>query len=174
TPSQTYFKFAVYSLRCAFRLYGLKDKYISLPSFKHNHKLPVVLSKEEVRRLIDRTTNIKHRVLALILYGCGLRCFEARNVKVSDIDFDRMMLHVRRGKGGRDRYVPISSVLADAIKTYLDSKPKNPWLFNGRPNGAAGGDFDSRYSQRGVGWVLSRMVKKAEIKKDVTVHTLRD
>lgn len=173
TPSQTYFKFTVCSLRYAFKLYGLKDKYISLPSIKHNRKLPIVLSKEEVKRMLERTKNIKHKVLVLLLYGCGLRCFEARNVKVSDIDFDRMMLHVRRGKGGRDRYVPISSVLAHDLKKYLKTKIKNEWLFNGKPIGRGGGDFDARYSQRGVGWVISQMVKKADIHKDVTVHTLR-
>ena len=67
---------------------GLKDKRIELPGIKADKTLPVVLSKQEVKRL-----------LLALLYGCGLRCFEARNIGLSDLDFDRRMLHVRLGKG---------------------------------------------------------------------------
>ncbi|MBX0331742.1 tyrosine-type recombinase/integrase [Pontibacter sp. HSC-14F20] len=102
TPSNSYFKFTVYSLRYVFRMEGLKDKRI---------ELPVVLSKPEVKRLLSAPKLLKHRVLIATLYGCGLRCAEVRNLRLSDLDFDRRMLHVRQGKGGKDRYVPLSQHL---------------------------------------------------------------
>ncbi|HEX9981317.1 MAG TPA: tyrosine-type recombinase/integrase [Flavobacterium sp.] len=173
TPSLNFFKFTVYSLRFAYRMAGLKDKYISLPSIKESRKLPVVLSKQEVKRLLETPDSLKHRVLLTLLYGCGLRCFEARNVRVADLDFDRRMLHVRRGKGRKDRYVPISTVAIELFKEYIATKPAGPWLFNGKPTGSAGGDFDSRYSKRGIHWAVRHVAQKAQIIKEVSAHTLR-
>lgn len=102
TPSDSYFKFTVYALRFTYRMEGLKDKRIELPSIKRDKRLPVVLSQEEVRRLLKAPKLLKHRVLLGLLYGCGLRCFEVRNLKISDLDFDRAMLHVVKGKGKKD------------------------------------------------------------------------
>jgi len=152
---------------------GLDDKYISLPSIKREKKLPVVLSRQEVRRLLDAPKLLKHKVLIGLLYGCGLRCFEARNIKLSDIDFDRRMLHVRQGKGKKDRYVPLSQILMDWLKLYISSENPYPWLFNGRPDGRAGGDFDSRYSNRGIQWAVQKAAKNSGIIKNTSVHTLR-
>src|SRR5690606_31427798 len=116
TPSDSYFKFTVYALRFAYRIEGLKDKRIELPTIKRSKKLPVVLSREEVKRLLKVPKLLKHRVLIGLLYGCGLRCFEVRNIKISDLDFDRGVLHVREGKGKKDRYVPLSSILIRGLK----------------------------------------------------------
>lgn len=173
SPSDSYFKFAVYSLRFAYRMYGLKDKYIEMPAIKHRKTLPVVLSKDEVIRLLSSAKLLKHRVLLNLLYGCGLRCFEARNIRLSDLDFDRQMLHVREGKHRKDRYVPLSAIVIDLLKEYIATKGKSPWLFNGKPIGKAGGDFDARYSAKGVQWVVKHLCNKAEIAKKVSVHTLR-
>lgn len=154
-------------------MYGLKDRYIEMPSIKHSKKLPVVLSKEEMKRLLSSTESLKHRVLLNLLYGCGLRCFEVRNIRVSDLDFDRCMLHVREGKYRKDRYVPLSKIVIDLLKEYLAVKKKSIWLFNGKPIGNAGGDFDSRYSAKGVQWVIKHLCQKADISKNVSIHTLR-
>ncbi|MFL0683215.1 MAG: tyrosine-type recombinase/integrase [Algoriphagus aquaeductus] len=89
TPSDSYFKFTVYALRFAYRIEGMKDKRIELPTIKHSKKLPVVLSQEDVRRLLKAPNLLKHRVLIGLLYGCGLRCFEVRNLKIADLDFDQ-------------------------------------------------------------------------------------
>ena len=129
---------------------GLEDKHIHLPTIKHEKKLPVVLSKEEVRQLLKAPKLLKHRILLGLLYGCGLRCFEVRNVMLGDLDFDRRMLHVRKGKGKKDRYVPLSSIMIRGLRTYIEAENPVGWLFNGKPEGIAGGDFDSRYSQKGV------------------------
>jgi integrase/recombinase XerD len=101
-----------------------------------------------------------------LLYGCGLRCSEARGILLKDIDIDRGMLLVRQGKGSKDRYVPLGKLLARGISTYIESEAPQTWLFSGN-------DFDSRYSQRGVQWAVKELAKKAGIKKEVHTHTLR-
>lgn len=176
TPSDSYFKFTVYALRFAYRMEGLKDKRIELPSIKRDKRLPVVLSRKEVKRLLIAPKLLKHRVLIGLLYGCGLRCFEVRNLKMADLDHDRGMLHVRRGKGKKDRYVPLSPILSRGLKAYIKAEQPSVWLFNGREQeitSRAGGDFDSRYSQRGVQWAVKQAKKDAGITKEITVHTLR-
>lgn len=173
TPSQTYFKFTVYSLRFLLKSEGIGYDYLKLPEIKHEKKLPVVLSKEEVWAMLSQTKLLKHRILIGLLYGCGLRCFEVRNVRIADFDFDRKQLHVVQGKGKKDRYVPLSEHLIRGLKTYIKAEKPQEWLFNGQPIERAGGDFDSRYSQRGVQWVVKQSAKAADIIKDVHVHTLR-
>lgn len=175
TPSESYFKFTVYGLRYAFRINGLQEARVALPSIKREKKLPVVLSREEVKRLIKAPTLLKHRVLIGLLYGCGLRCFEVRNIKLPDLDFDRKMLHVRKGKGKKDRYVPLCDLLIKGLKAYIEAERPEGWLFNGKQpvEGRAGGAFDSRYSQKGVQWAVNEARKAAGILKPMTVHTLR-
>jgi integrase/recombinase XerD len=175
TPSESYFKFTVYGLRYAFRINGLQEARVALPSIKREKKLPVVLSRDEVRRLIKAPTLLKHRVLIGLLYGCGLRCFEVRNIKLPDLDFERKMLHVRKGKGKKDRYVPLCDLLIKGLKAYIEAERPDGWLFNGKQpvEGRAGGAFDSRYSQKGVQWAVNEARKAAGIIKPMTVHTLR-
>jgi len=173
TPSQTYFKFTVYSLRFLLKSEGLAYSYLKLPEIRHEKKLPVVLSKEEVWAMLINTKLLKHRILIGLLYGCGLRCFEVRNIRIADMDFDRKQLHVVQGKGKKDRYVPLSEHLIRGIKSYLEAEKPEQWIFNGQPIERAGGDFDSRYSQKGVQWAVKQSAKSAGIKKEVHVHTLR-
>jgi integrase/recombinase XerD len=173
SPSDSYFKHTVYGLRYIFRICGLKDKRIELPQIRQEKKLPVVLSQEEVRRLLKAPTLLKHRILIGMIYGCGLRCFEVRNVKLSDLDFDRKMLHIRQGKGKKDRYVPLSKILINGLKRYLDAENPSEWLFNGQSQGQTGINFNRPYSQRGVQNVVMRAKKAAGIIKEMSVHTLR-
>lgn len=173
TPSESYFKFTIFSLRFAFKAEGLDFRRFSLPQIKASKKLPVVLSREEMRRLMRAPQLLKHRILLGLLYGCGLRCMEVRGIRLKDIDLDRRQLHVRQGKGKKDRYVPLGDMLCRGLKTYIDAERPDTYLFNGKPNGRAGGDFDSRYSQRGVQWAVQQAAKGADIKKDISVHTLR-
>lgn len=173
TPSESYFKFVVYSLRFAFKAEGLDYKRFTLPQIKKEKKLPVILSREEMKRLLIAPSLLKHRILIGLLYGCGLRCMEVRSISLKDLDFDRNMLHVRLGKGKKDRYVPLGEMLCRGLRSYIDAENPDTFLFNGKPIGNAGGDFDSRYSQRGVQWVVQQAAKAAKIKKDMSVHTLR-
>lgn len=173
TPSQTYFKHCVYGLRFLLKSEGIPYEYLRLPSIKHEKKLPVVLSKEEVWAMLQNAKLFKHRILIGLLYGCGLRCMEVRSVRLQDLDFDRKQLKVVQGKGSKDRYVPLSEHLIRGLKTYIEVEKPKEYLFNGQPIERAGGDFDSRYSQRGVQWAIKQAAKAAGIKKEVCVHTLR-
>ena len=125
-------------------------------------------------RLLSAPDLLKHKILLGLLYGCGLRCLEARNVRLQDLDYDRKMLYVLQGKGKKDRYVPLSEHLIRGLKQYIDAERPEEWLFNGQPqDNRKGGDFDSRYSQKGVQWAVKSASKKAGIIKHVNVHTLR-
>ena len=102
-------------------------------------------------RLLRAPDLLKHKILIGLLYGCGLRCLEARNVRLQNLDFDRKMLHVVQGKGKKDRYVPLSDHLIRGLRQYIDAENPSDWLFHGQPlENRKGGDFDSRYSQKGV------------------------
>lgn len=173
TPSQTYFKHTVYGLRFLLKSEGLPYEYLHLPAIKKEKKLPIVLSKPEVWRLLKACQLLKHKLLIGLLYGCGLRCLEVRSVRLCDLDFDRKQLRVVQGKGKKDRYVPLSEHLIRGLKKYIETEKPQEYLFNGQPMGRAGGDFDSRYSQRGVQWVVKQACKRAQISKEVHVHTLR-
>ena len=173
TPSQTYFKHTVYGLRFLLKAEGLPYSFLHLPQIKHEKKLPTVLSKQEVWKMLCTPKLLKHKILIGLLYGCGLRCMEVRNIKLADIDIDRMQLHIVQSKGRKDRYVPLSEHMVRGLKNYLASEKPEHYLFNGQPNHQAGGDFDSRYSQRGVQWVVKTIAKDAGIIKDVHTHTMR-
>ena len=173
TPSQTYFKHCVYGLRFLLKSEGLPYEFLRLPSIKHDKKLPVVLSKEEVWAMLKNAKLLKHKILIGLLYGCGLRCMEVRSVRLPDLDFDRKQLKVVQGKGKKDRYVPLSEHLIRGLKKYIQAEKPQDYLFNGQPIERAGGDFDSRYSQRGVQWAVKQVAKAAGVIKDVHTHTLR-
>lgn len=169
TPSESLFKHTVYGLRYAYRMEGMKAKRVVLPSLERPKKLPTVLSKEEMRTLLITPKLLRHRLILGILYGCGLRCFELRNLHIKDVDFDRMMVHIRKGKGRKDRYLPLSKHLARGLKTYLKNENPHQWLFNGKdPEGKK-----VPLSERGVQWVVRQTRKSAGLQKEVTTHTLR-
>lgn len=169
TPSESFFKHTIYGLRYAYRMEGMQKKRVILPSIERPKKLPVVLSKAEMRRLLIAPKLLKHRLVLGLLYGCGLRCFELRKLLLKDIDFDREVIHIREGKGRKDRYVPLSKHLARGLRTYIETEHPHHWLFNG--NNAEGQTV--AYSQRGVQWVVREARKAAGLQKDVTAHTLR-
>lgn len=171
TPSQSYFKHTVYGLRFLLKAEGLAYDFLHLPSISHEKKIPVVLSREEVWRMLTCAPLLKHRVLIGLLYGCGLRCMEVRSIRLRDLDFDRRTLHVVQGKGGKDRLVPLSVHLIRGLQKYIAAEHPQDYLFGGKPDG--GGDFDSRYSQKGVQWAVKETAKRAGIRKTVSVHTLR-
>jgi site-specific recombinase XerD len=166
TPSESYFKHTVYGLRFLFRLEGLNEKRIALPSIQKEKKLPVVLSREEVKALFRCAVLLKHRLLIALLYGCGLRCGEVRSILLKDIDLDRGTLLVRQGKGSKDRYVPLGKMLVRGIRKYIEAENPQEYLF-------AGKELDRRYSQKGVQWTVKELSRKAGIRKEVNVHTLR-
>lgn len=169
TPSSSYFKHTVYGLSFAYKVMGLAAKGISLPALNMPKKLPVVLSKKEVRQLLKTPHLLKHRLVLSMLYGCGLRRFELANIKIGDVDLDRKMLHIREGKGRKDRYVPIGKHLSRGLKTYLEAERPYVWLFNGKDNT---GQLQ-QFTGAGVRWIVKEAARKSGIKKHVTSHVLR-
>jgi site-specific recombinase XerD len=174
TPSQTYFKHTVYGLRFLLKSEGVPYSFLQLPEIKSDKKLPVVLSKQEVWSMLQKCTLLKHKILIGLLYGCGLRCMEVRSVRLRDLDFDRQQLKIVQGKGKKDRYVPLSEHLIRGLNAYIETEKPKDYLFGGNNiNSRAGGDFDSRYSQKGVQWAVKEAAKRAGVIKEVCVHTLR-
>ena len=165
SPSATLFKFTIYGMRYACKLRGLPYQQFSLPSIERSDKLPVVLNASEVRGLMKACDLLKHRLLIGLCYGCGLRCAEVRTLTLANVDTERAMVHVRQGKGNKDRCLPMGAMLARGIRDYVEAEKPRKYLFEGNDGDA--------YSQRGAQWAISQAVKKAGIVKEVTLHTLR-
>ena len=119
SPSATFFKFTVYGMRYACKLRGLPYQQFNLPSIERKDKLPVVLNASEVKSLLKICDLLKHRLLIGLCYGCGLRCAEVRNLRIGDVDTVRAMIHVRQGKGRKDRMLPMGAMLARGISKYI-------------------------------------------------------
>ncbi len=164
--SSTYFKHAVYGLRFFFRLYDLEDRVLRLPTIKNDRKVPVVLSRDELKRLFIAPQRLKQRVLLALIYSAGLRVSEVCNLKISDIDGDRMQLRVVKSKGSRDRFVPLSSLILSGLRKYLLSSKPITYLFNGKEKGMPLGTSAVQQSFR-------LALVKAQIIKEVSVHSLR-
>jgi site-specific recombinase XerD len=166
SPSKSYFKHTVYGLRYLFRLMSRDDRAIRLPSIKKVNSLPVVLSRRECKQLFGAPKLLRHRVLLLFIYSAGLRVSELCRLKLSDIDSDRMRIHVRQSKGRKDRYVVLSPLALSGLRKYYCGEHPKQWLFNGKQPGTP-------ISTQGVQWVMREAVKLAGITKKATVHTLR-
>src|SRR6202167_901558 len=109
------------------------DQEIIKPKLRR--KLPTVWSREEVCALLDAVTNTKHRALLAVYYSAGLRCQEALDLKVTDIDSKRMIIHVREGKGKFPRQVMLSPKLLEILRAYWRGRKPKDWLFPGKRTG---------------------------------------
>ena len=165
-PSRSSFKHMVYGLRYYYRLMGMNRKAIALPSLKRDTKLPTVLNRQELRTLFAGPALLKHRIVLTLIYSAGLRGQEAINLRISDIDFERMTIHVRQSKYKKDRVLPLSPSMAIGLRKYLKAENPHVWLFNGK-------EPDGRYSVRGLSWVMRETLKKTSIAKEVNLHSLR-
>ncbi len=174
--SDNTFKFTIASLRFVFRMEGMDELRLKLPSIRSRKKLPVVLSREEVTAMMQIPFLLKHRVMIALLYGCGLRCAEVRNLLVSDIDLGRNVLLVRQGKGRKDRYVPLGKILPGILQEYIRLEKPVSWLFPGhrsKKSGKFSSVFDPKFGQRSVQWAIKRAAQLARINKNISVHSLR-
>ena len=147
----------------------MNEMQVMLPSIERPQKLPVVLSCREVKQLLKTPKLLKHRLVLAILYGCGLRCFELCNLQLKDLDFDRKMLHIRQGKGRKDRYVPLSQLQIRGLKKYIAAENPVTWCFTG--NNKEGKAVP--LSTQGVRWIVQEARKHSGIQKEITTHSLR-
>ncbi len=145
--------------------YGNKKIY-TLERPRKSYKLPNVLSEEEIKNIFRQVVNLKHKCILYAIYSGGLRISEAVNLKVSDIDSKRKLIFIRGGKGKKDRVTLLSDKLLILLRDYYKEYKPKEWLFEGQ-------NIDQQYSVRSIDKILKINAKKAEITKNVTVHSLR-
>jgi len=149
-------------------VYVLKRKWkeFDIPRPKRERRLPTVLSKEEVIRIIKATRNLKHKTFIMLTYSAGLRLNEVLNLKLSDINSDRMQIMIRQAKGHKDRNVMLSGPILEQLRVYWKEYRPAVYLFEGckshRP-----------LSGRSAQELFQKSVKLAGIRRHVTLHTLR-
>ena len=147
------------------KVLGGVRKFYFIERPQKERRLPVVLSVEEVAQLFEVTENLKHKCLLMVIYSAGLRVSEALNLKIKDIDSQRMQIQVRNAKGGKDRHSLLSESLLPLLREYFQLYQPKEYLFEGERGGA--------YSARSAQSVLRQAVSKTNIRKRVTLHTLR-
>ncbi len=133
---------------------------------KKTKKLPNVLSREEVKRILESPPNIKHRTMLSLIYACGLRRSELLNLKVRDVDSKRKLLVINQAKGGKDRLVPLSEKIIGMLREYYKAYRPQHYLFEGAQKGTP-------YTGSSLRSVLKQALKRAGIQKPVSLHWLR-
>lgn len=149
---------------------ALKDELPYPKNPKWARRLPTILTSEEMTRLIDSARNLFHYAMLLTMYSCGLRRSELCRLKVSNIDSQRMVLRVERGKGGVDREVPLNQKLLETLRTYWRWMRPKTYLFPGTENGWRA---DKPITPKVIWEAVQEAAKRAGITKHVTPHTLR-
>lgn len=138
---------------------------IEIRSAKKGKSLPVVLSRSEIKIILDSTKNTKHRLLLSLAYGAGLRVSEVINLKVCDIDLAELTVHIKQAKGKKDRITVFPEKLFPDIQNLIAGKSKNDFIFSSE----RGGKLTTRTAQK----VFENSLKKTGIKKDASFHSLR-
>jgi integrase/recombinase XerD len=137
-----------------------------IPLPRYEEKLPLILSKDEVRALLEAPKNLGHRAILATLYGTGLRVSEVTHLKVSDLDRERKVIHVRAGKGRKDRQVMLSDQLREVLVAYWRWKRPADWLFPGAKPGCP-------LARETVFETCRKAARRAGIDKPVHPHSLR-
>lgn len=137
-----------------------------IPLPKKEERYPDILSRTEVKAILETSQNRKHRFLLTLVYSAGLRVSEVVNLKQSDLDLERKMIHIRQSKGKKDRFVPLAARAVETYEKYKEYYVVRDWLFPGAREG-------EHLSVRSAQAVFDRSVEKAEIRKKVSIHSLR-
>ena len=156
---------AINAIKQFFEYSGIEVEFGEIERPKREKKLPVILSMEEVRRLIDCAYNLRHKTLLSLIYSGGFRLSEALNLKICDIDSERMLIHIKSAKGKKDRYTLLSHKALLIMREYHRVYNPKVYLFEG-PNG-------DRFSPRSVQNVVKVAANRAGIVKRITPHSLR-
>jgi len=139
---------------------------LAIPPRKTPRRLPQILSREELISLFESTTNLKHRLVLMTAYGCGLRVSEVTGLKVADIDSSRMMVRIEGGKGDKDRYTILSTRLLTELRSYWLAYKPSLWLFENKIT-------KGRLTRSTPQLIFKEATRKAGIVKNVTFHSLR-
>ncbi len=169
-------KIAYYGIRFFYKT-TLKKSWDTLKLIRvtNEQRLPVVLSIDEARSIIGRIRTIQNKTYIQTVYSCGLRLQEALNLQVSDIDSKRMIIHVHRGKGAKDRYVPLPHSTLLMLRKYWRTHKNPVWIFPFRTqSGKMAPTADKPMDRSTVNGALIRTLKQMpSIKKKVSIHTFR-
>lgn len=133
---------------------------------KREKLLPNVLSKQEVKQILEAHSNIKHKAMLSLIYSCGLRCGELLSLKPEHIDSNRGIVLIKQSKGKKDRIVPLSLKILELLRMYFKEHKPKTFLFEGQNEGMM-------YDSRSLQMVLKQALEKTKIKKPVTLHWLR-
>jgi len=136
----------------------------------HEHKLPVVLSVEEVGRILNCVHHQRYRVCLTIIYACGLRLLEGVRLQVIEIDGERQMLHLSHGKGGKDRYIPLPPACLTMLRRHWRTHRNPVWLF---PALRMSRQADQPMNESALQRAFRAALKESGVRKQATVHTLR-
>lgn len=147
------------------RVLGGNRKVYLIERPREEKTLPVVLNETEISDLLKATENIKHKAILMTCYSAGLRLSELTNIKLKDIDSERMQIRVSQAKGKKDRYSILSPKLLDLLRIYFTTYKPTLWLFEGQTGG--------QYSPRSIQMIMREATLKAGIKKKISVHSLR-
>lgn len=139
---------------------------IDLERPKKEKKLPEILSKNEISKLLKAVKNLKHKAILYLVYSAGLRVGEVVKLKPTDIDSDRMLIHIIQGKGKKDRYTILSETALSILRQYVKVYKPEHWLFPGQHP-------DKHLTERSVQKVFGNARIDAKIRKNVSVHNLR-
>jgi integrase/recombinase XerD len=165
--SRAYLNQAVSAIKFYYQRVARLEKTIeNIPRPRRESKLPTVLSRSEVIRLFDALSFLKHRALLMVAYSAGLRVSEVVRLRAADIDVERGMIHVRRGKGYKDRYTLLSALTLETLRLYRKSCEPSEWVFPGARPGR-------HLTVRSVQKVITKAREKIRLHKQVTMHTLR-
>src|SRR6185436_8177036 len=151
------------------KVLGRPYREIDLVYPKRPERLPVILSEEEVARLIESASSAYHRVILMTLYGTGMRREELSRLKLTDVDSQRMVIHVRQGKGNKDRDVTLSPRLLEVLRTYWKWRKPKIYLFPIYHTKR----LEQPISSRTVYYAVCEAARRAGIKKKVYPHLLR-
>ncbi|MFW5982227.1 MAG: tyrosine-type recombinase/integrase [Halanaerobiaceae bacterium] len=165
--SHSYINQAISSIKLFFTKIlnkSIEDLLLQRP--KKAKQLPIVLSKKEISRIIDAMDNYKYKIIFSLIYSAGLRVSEVVRLKIEYFDIDRKTLFIKAGKGNKDRYSVLSGKIYLSLKQYIEVYQPEIWLFPGQ-------NKENHLSERSVQKMFAKACKKARIKKDATVHTLR-
>ncbi|MGD8401650.1 MAG: tyrosine-type recombinase/integrase [Bacillota bacterium] len=139
---------------------------VEVPRLKRTHKLPVALSRNEIKQLLSVTSNLKFKAMFMAAYSGGLRVSEIAHLKISDIDSENMQIFIRQGKGNLDRFTLLSKNLLDILRLYWWQYRPQDWLFPGKISGQP-------LSIRAIQHAFLKMRTEAGINKKATIHSLR-
>lgn len=167
-PTKSQFEHTVYGLRCYYKLLGIDKSLgsIKLPRIRKAQKLPVVLSQEEVSRLLRNGGSLRNKTILSLLYSAGMRVGELQHLEISDIDYDRKMIHIRQGKGRKDRYVPLARAQSKMLRAYVSKYHPHRFLFYGTRE-------SKEITSHEVRDILRFACQSCGIIKKVCCHTLR-